>query len=1008
MTSSEQPDDCTHARGGRRFLRVLAIAGAAIAGLVLLALLILWLLRFRIATDLVDRKLAAADVPASYRLTRLGPFLQRLEDVRIGAPDAPDLTARRIDVTIGYGLTGPAVRAITVDGVRLRARIGPGGFSLGTIDRLLPATRGGQTRLPDLDLTIGDTHVALATPNGAFDLAVEGSGNPRRVFRGTAQARATALRLASCRLAAVRADVRIGAEQGRPHVAGPIRIGRTNCPALRLGAGVARVEASSNQTFDRVALVARLSGFGGEAGPGRFESVDGPVRAEGVLGNLAARARLRVAGLALPDASRTVAGLRTSFAGTPLAPTGAAASAAVARLLARADAEVALDAAIRGSNTDVHLRRMVLVGQGGARVTLAERGGLWWSAAGWRADAALTASGGGLPPLDAVIRQDAPGAPVHATARLGPYRAGAGRIETSSANIVWDGRATQFDTVMRIDGPVGDGFVRGLSVPVRGRITAAGDLIVGQGCQPIAFAQARLASFTFAPARIVACGRPLVTRTAGGPVRIDAKAGPIRLVGRTDAGAPLSLTASGLRFAGGRFALRDLSAVLGGPERPTRLDIASVTGTMDPRGLSGDFAGAAGGIANVPLNLAEANGGWRFDGGVLRLDGALRVSDAGDTARFNPLVTDDARLGLDGGVVTASATLREPASGAAVVSVRLAHDLADGAGHAVLDVPGIIFRPRALQPEKLTPLTLGVIANVDGTIKGAGRIDWGARGVRSSGTFGTERMDLAAALGPVTGISGQIVLTDLLGLVSAPGQEVRVAEVNPGVAATNGLIRFQLTGQSRVRIEDASWPFAGGTLRMDPALLDFGTDTERRMTFRVDALDAAAFVQQLDFPNISATGTFDGVMPMIFDQAGGRIEGGHITARPLGGTLAYVGELSNAQLGAMGKLAFDALKAIRYSALEIKLDGRLDGEMISRVQFTGIRQDTPDPSFVSRLIRNLPFRFNIAIRAPFRGLVGSARSYMNPALLLDRARLSPSPPVPPAPAVQPPASGNVR
>ena len=372
--------------------------------------------------------------------------------------------------------------------------------------------------------------------------------------------------------------------------------------------------------------------------------------------------------------------------------------------------------------------------------------------------------------------------------------------------------------------------------------------------------------------------------------------------------------------------------------------------------------------------------------------------------------TDNASLDLKNNVIRATATLREPASKVAVATVRVEHDLASGIGHARLDVAGISFTPKRLQPETLTPLTLGVIANVAGTVSGDGRIDWGPKGVTSSGTFGTDRIDLAAAFGPVTGIKGQLHFTDLLGLVSAPDQEATITEINPGVQVANGVVRYQLTGQSRVKIDDATWPFAGGTLRLEPTILDFAAEAERHLTFRIDRLDAAAFVQQLDFPNISATGIFDGVLPMIFDQNGGRIEAGEIVARKGGGTLAYVGELSNAELGTMGKLAFDALKAIRYSSLDISLDGRLDGEMVSRVRFTGVREATPEQSLITRLIRNLPFRFNIQIRAPFRGLVGSARAYMDPRLLLNQAQPAPPPAsaTPGEPAIQTKESGTMR
>src|SRR3546814_4811955 len=40
-----------------------------------------------------------------------------------------------------------------------------------------------------------------------------------------------------------------------------------------------------------------------------------------------------------------------------------------------------------------------------------------------------------------------------------------------------------------------------------------------------------------------------------------------------------------------------------------------------------------------------------------------------------------------------------------------------------------------------------------------------------------------------------------------------------------------------------------------------------------------------------------------------------------------------------GKLAFDALKSLRYKCLTILMDGNLDGEIVTQVSFNGINQD---------------------------------------------------------------------
>jgi translocation and assembly module TamB len=279
-----------------------------------------------------------------------------------------------------------------------------------------------------------------------------------------------------------------------------------------------------------------------------------------------------------------------------------------------------------------------------------------------------------------------------------------------------------------------------------------------------------------------------------------------------------------------------------------------------------------------------------------------------------------------------------------------------------------------------------VIANVEGTVNGRGDIRWTPNGVTSTGRFKTDDMNLAAAFGPVTGLKGEIEFSDLLALATPPGQSVTIASINPGTLVTNGTVTYQLLPGQRVAVERGYWPFAGGTLTLDPTILDMGRPSDRRLTFRVDALDAAKFIQTLEFENLAATGTFDGVLPMIFDASGGRIEDGRLVARAGGGTLAYVGEVSNAQMNIYGRLAFDALKSMRFQNLTIDLNGPLDGEIVSKVNFSGRNEAplTPPKNFIARQFIGLPFKFNVTIKAPFRSLLNTARTFQDPTSLLQR------------------------
>jgi hypothetical protein len=314
-----------------------------------------------------------------------------------------------------------------------------------------------------------------------------------------------------------------------------------------------------------------------------------------------------------------------------------------------------------------------------------------------------------------------------------------------------------------------------------------------------------------------------------------------------------------------------------------------------------------------------------------------------------------------------------------------------------------------------------VVALVDGILKGKGEISWDQTGSRSSGAFSTDDVDFAAAFGPVEGLSTTLRFTDLLGLATAPGQEARIGLVRAGIDVLDGRIRYQLLPGLRVRVESGRWPFAGGELVLEETVLDFSKPSAKRLTFRVEGLDAALFIQKMEFANITATGTFDGVIPMVFDERGGRIVDGRLVARPQGGTLSYIGELTDKQLGVYGKLAFDALKSMRYSKLTIDLDGALEGEFVAGIELDGVARDqvlTVAPAGGLRgmvagralgQLAKIPFEFNITVKGPFRALIGTMRSLHDPTLLIqstlpDLIRGKPEEP----PPVQPQESEIVR
>src|SRR3546814_15678016 len=101
--------------------------------------------------------------------------------------------------------------------------------------------------------------------------------------------------------------------------------------------------------------------------------------------------------------------------------------------------------------------------------------------------------------------------------------------------------------------------------------------------------------------------------------------------------------------------------------------------------------------------------------------------------------------------------------------------------------------------------------------------------------------------------------------------------------------------------------------------------------------------------------------------------------------LAYVGELSNHDLGTMANFAFGALRSLKYDDLSILLNGDLDGEMVTDIRFGGVGQgEGATRNFLIDQVAKLPFVFNVKIHAPFRQLITSATGFYNPTVVIDQ------------------------
>ena len=1005
------------------------------AGLLLFALValaILWTQREPIAAGFIDRELARRGVPASYEVARIGLHTQRLVDLVIGDPAEPDLTADLVEVELGYGFTGPTIEKITARGVRLNGRIIGGKVSFGDIDKLLPPPTGKPFALPDQMVEVEDVTVRLDTPWGRIGFALRGEGNLSDGFQGRVAAASSQLAFPGCTVTRLRANVAVSVTDRRPSVEGPVSAARLLCAQAELDLLQPRalVDASFAESLhswigeaegrtrlarfgeNRAAGVSGTISFSGSAAQteGSVEVAVADGRIAGFLtdrvtldaryaasldsGRVSLRGDIAARGASVgPGYLAPVINALAAAQGTPVGPIGVALAEAVRRAASGFDGQAEIRLVTGFGSDAVRIERLRATSRSGARLALQGGDGFTYYAGRGlvRMNGELALSGGGFPGVRLSLSQPTADAPLSGIARIEPMQVGNTRLVLAPISFgAADGGGTSFQTIALVDGPFSDGRVLDLTVPIRGRIGSGGGFAISESCVTASFSLLEVAGLRLERARLPLCpaGRAMLWSGPGGGVRGGIEIRSPRLQGRLGS-SPISLAASRVvvDFADPGFTSSDVAVRLGQPDFVSRLDLASLSGRFTDEGVVGRFTGADGQIGTVPLLISEGSGRWSILGGDLAVDGSLTVSDAADLPRFYPLVSNDFHLTLEDSVINATGTLTDPETGTRVTDVAIVHGLDAGAGNALLDVPGITFTEE-YQPEELTRLTTGVVALVRGTVTGQGRIAWDPQGTTSTGTFSTADMDLAAPFGPVNGLTTTIEFTDLLNLVSAPAQTATVELVQTGIDVVDGTIRYQLLPGLRVKVESGRWPFAGGVLALEETVLDFSQESAKALTFRVIGMEAANFVQQMEFSNISATGTFDGVIPMIFDQAGGRIVGGRLVARPPGGTLSYIGEVSEANLGAYGKLAFDALKSLRYDKFTMTLDGALDGEFVSRIELDGIARNTgPQPGIVGAVISQLakiPFEFNISIRGPFRALLATARSFDDPSLFIQQ------------------------
>ncbi len=242
-----------------------------------------------------------------------------------------------------------------------------------------------------------------------------------------------------------------------------------------------------------------------------------------------------------------------SAGGTPLEPVADSLAAALSRAAGGFDADASLRLVNGRGFGGVRFERLGVAARSGARVELGGGQGLtyYWPSGLTRLDGDLAVAGGGFPAMRLSLDQPRPGAPIRGTGRIQPMRVGNARVALGAvAFTAAPGGETRVSTVATIDGPLDNGWVRGLVVPIAGRLDGRGGFAFGESCTPARFEALKSGTLRLGRTVLPLCptGRALIWKAPGGRVAGGAELRSPRFAGTLGA-SPLSVAGSRLRFA---------------------------------------------------------------------------------------------------------------------------------------------------------------------------------------------------------------------------------------------------------------------------------------------------------------------------------------------------------------------------------------------------------------------------------------------------------------------------
>ena len=337
-------------------------------------------------------------------------------------------------------------------------------------------------------------------------------------------------------------------------------------------------------------------------------------------------------------------------------------------------------------------------------------------------------------------------------------------------------------------------------------------------------------------------------------------------------------------------------------------------------------------LKDIAAHYELAGEGGKLTGSISDL--IAHIHDKTAPARFTNTRFEGA-LFLDDGLVTGEGQFIQPGLNQMLARTELTHDLSSGNGDAQISSTVLRFQPGGLQPARLFPVLRGIVANVRGPVTLTGAAQWERNSVSTSAVL--ELTDLAFVsekAGLFEGVFGRIELSDVVQVVSEPGQTLFIDVWNPGMPLTNGVVSFQLNGLESVSLESAAFPFAAGNLNTRPMVWDLKSESNH-LYVDADNIDIATLLSDLGMDGFEAEGRLSGAFPVRFET--GHVYLDHASLSSAKGRLGYRGKTPDldSEDESMAVLFFEAIKDFQYDEMTLDVAGDVAGELELTLRLLG-------------------------------------------------------------------------